>query len=143
MGRNHYPLNDRINACDRELAQLYNDHVYLKKASSAIRPEANFGTIGQLIAINVSHGDQRRALAKARDMTVHFGAHQRRMASFRRVLETLQKDCPSGSEWAAKTSEMLFDADRLAHATASCIKRLEQFHIEHHGSSQFLASGYD
>lgn len=124
MGRNQYPLNDRITACQRELLQLKNDEEYLKAGANAeaILPKSDLGLPGSMVALVVPRGELRSFLVKINEHLAHREAHGRRVASFERVLGTLADGYP-GRRQETQITAMLVGARVLAKHNANEIKR--------------------
>lgn len=124
-------------ACEVELLQLENDDAHLSIEAGNILPQANFGTPGKFVALFVSHGDQRDFLSKMDGLDLHLEGHLRRLASFRRVLGTLEDSC-SGRRQASRVSSMLLKANRMTEETVNVLKQLVEATVAFKGMFQEL-----
>lgn len=128
MSGRKYPLNDRIDACERELKQLNNDTDHLTEKFVAKLPTGRFGYEKKMLRVVYSRTERRQLLEQVEGCIAAWTKHQRYLDSFRSVLGTVRKECPLGSRREARVSVMLAAVDELDEVTGHAFEMLANLH---------------
>lgn len=123
MGRDQYPLDERIHACERELIQLSGDAAHLG-ASTKSSAHAMAGELTQSGGAPMLHGVQRSILVRVNGFAAQYKDHLRRVVAFRRVLGTLDDDC-KGHMYAPSILYLIGEANKLRDKGAASLKEIE------------------